>query len=315
MRSVAVDRIAARGHPSPMLVALDPVSPFRRLTDLIEVDTASLIQSGMRVAAIWLLAWISWGVVRIVARRIELSVDDGDDTTLSAAEKRGQTIAQLLRSVGQVVILLIGLMLTLNLFIDIAPLLAGAGILGLAVSFGAQSLVKDLIAGFFILLENQFSIGDVIEAAGRSGAVEKMTLRVVQLRDLEGRLHIIPNGQITTVSNMTKGWSRVLLEVGVAYETDLDKALVVFRDEAAKFAADPAWSAQLHAAPEVPGVERFEDSAIVIRVLIPTRPGRQWDAAREFRRRLKTRLDAEGIGIPFPQLVVRHIESKGAKDA
>ena len=250
-----------------------------------------------------------------MASRIVRAVDDGDDSSLTAAEKRGQTIAQLLRSVGWVVIVVIGVLLTLNLFIDIGPLLAGAGILGLAISFGAQSLVKDLIAGFFILFENQFAIGDVIEVAGKGGVVEAMSLRVVQLRDLEGRLHIVPNGQITVVTNMTRGWSRVLLEIGVAYDTDLDRALEVFRSEAAAFAADPLWGLELDGAPEVPGVERFEDSAIIIRTLLRTRPGRHWDVAREYRRRLKARLDAAGITIPFPQRVVRHIGGPVGKTA
>lgn len=284
-------------------------------TDTLAIDSETLLKVGLRVAVVWLLAWGAWVVVRIIARRIELAVDDGDDTTLTAAEKRGQTIAQLLRSVGRVVIVVIGLLMTLSLFIDIAPLLAGAGILGLAVSFGAQSLVKDVISGFFILFENQFAIGDVIEVAGKSGVVEGMTLRVTQLRDLEGRVHVVPNGQIAVVTNMTKGWSRAVLEIGVAYETDLDRALEVFRSVAAQFAADPLWSPLLDGAPEVPGVERFEDSSIVIRVLLRTHPGKHWDVAREFRRRLKARLEAEGINIPFPQRVIRHIGAPGARGA
>jgi small-conductance mechanosensitive channel len=290
-----------------VIIALTPDGGLGWLTDLLEVDTKVLVRTGLRAGAIWLLAWICWGIVRIVARRIERAVDDGDDSTLTAAEKRGQTIAQLLRSVGRVTILVIGLLLTLNLFVDIGPILAGAGILGLAFSFGAQSVVKDVIGGFFILLENQFAVGDVIEVAGKSGVVESMTLRVVRLRDIEGRVHVVPNGQIGVSTNMTKGWSRALLEIGIAYETDLDRALEVFREAARDFAADPIWSRALTGPPEVPGVERFEDSAIIIRVLIPTQPGRHWDAAREFRRRLKARLEAAGISIPFPQRVVRHI--------
>lgn len=278
-----------------------------RLLHALAMDTDALVRMGGRIVVIWALCWVGWVIVRVVARRIELAVDDGDDSTLTAAEKRGQTIAQLLRSVGRAVVVVLGLLLTLNLFIDIGPLLAGAGILGLAVSFGAQSLVKDLIAGFFILFENQFAVGDIIEVAGKGGVVEAMTLRVVQLRDLEGRLHVIPNGQITVVTNMTRGWSRAVLEVGVAYETDLDRALAIFRSAAVDFAADPAWGPFLDGAPEVPGIERFEDSAIVIRVLLRTHPGKQWDVAREFRRRLKIRLDREGIEIPFPQQVVRHV--------
>ena len=282
----------------------------QRLTGALEVDTAFLIHSGMRMAVIWALAWGAWRVVIHLARRILAAVDDGDDSTLTAAEKRGQTIAQLLRSVGGASIIVVALLLTLNLFIDIGPLLAGAGILGLAVSFGAQSLVKDLIAGFFILFENQFAVGDVVEVAGKGGVVESMSLRVVQLRDLEGRIHVVPNGQIGVVTNMTKGWSRAVLEIGVAYETDLDRALDVFRSEAALFAADPAWAPLLDGPPEVPGVERFEDSGIIIRVLLRTHPGKHWDVAREFRRRLKARLDREGIDIPYPQRVVRHVEGR-----
>lgn len=301
-----------------MLIIFDLPGILRWLTNLIEVDTAAVIHSGMRVLAIWVLAWIGWLIVHLVARRIERTVDDGDDTTITAAEKRGRTIAQLLRSVGRVTILVLGLLLTLNLFLDIAPILAGAGILGLAFSFGAQSVVKDIIGGFFILLENQFSVGDVIEIAGKSGVVESMTLRIVRLRDLEGRVHVVPNGQIGVSTNMTKGWSRVLLEVGVAYETDLDHALEVFRSEAASFAADPRWGLELDGAPEVPGVERFEDSAIVIRTLLRTQPGRHWDVAREYRRRLKARLDAAGITIPFPQRVVwqgQSTDAPGAQEA
>ncbi len=298
-----------------MLAALDAGGPLRWLTDLIEVDTASLIHSGMRVIAIWLLAWICWGVVRIVARRIELAVDDGDAATLTAAEKRGQTVAQLLRSVGRVTTLLIGMLLTLNLFINIGPLLAGAGILGLAVSFGAQSLVKDVIAGFFQLLENQFAVGDVIDAAGKEGVVERMNLRVVQLRDTYGNVHIIPNGQITVVTNKTKGWSRGVVDVGVAYESDLDRAIAVLQEEAVGLAHTPEWVARFDGDPEVVGVQSLGDSSVVIRTLLRVQPGKQWEVMREFRRRVKLRFDKEGIEIPFPQQVVRHIESKGARGA
>jgi small conductance mechanosensitive channel len=294
-----------------MLVALDSAGPIGWLTDLLEVDTKVLVRTGLRAGAIWVLAWIGWGLVRIVARRIERAVDDGDDSTLTAAEKRGQTIAQLLRSVGRVVILLLGIMLTLNLFIDIAPLLAGAGILGLAVSFGAQSLVKDVIAGFFQLFENQFAVGDVIDAAGKEGVVERMSLRVVQLRDTYGNVHIIPNGQITVVTNKTKGWSRGVVDVGVAYENDLDRAIAVLKEEAVGLAHDPGWTSRFDGDPEVIGVQSLGDSSVVIRTLLRVQPGKQWEVMREFRRRVKLRFDREGIEIPFPQQVVRHVGSGG----
>lgn len=271
------------------------------IAGFFHIEYAALVQKVVSVGMIWLGAWVASWLIKVAARRILNAVDDGDDTTLTLREKRGQTVAQLLRSVGRVLVIVVSVLLTLNVFIEITPLLAGAGILGLAVSFGAQSLVKDVIAGFFILLENQFAVGDVISASGKGGVVERMTMRVVQLRDLDGVLHTIPNGSITVVSNLTRGWSRAVLEIGVAYEADLDRALAVFRDEAAKFSADPAWKHKLDGLVEVSGVEKLDDSGVVIRTLIRTVPGGQWDAAREFRRRLKNRLDTEGIEIPFPQ--------------
>ena len=282
----------------------------QRLTGALEVDTAFLIRSAMRMAVIWLLAWGAWRVVLHLARRILAAVDDGDDSTLTAAEKRGQTIAQLLRSVGGVSIILVALLLTLNLFIDIGPLLAGAGILGLAVSFGAQSLVKDVIAGFFQLMENQFSVGDVVELAGKEGTVEKMNLRVVHIRDGKGNVHIIPNGQIGVVTNMTKNWSRAVVDVGVDYAADLDRAIDIFRQEAQAFHDDPGWTPKFDGHPEVLGVQHLGDSSVVIRTLLRVHPGKQWEVAREFRRRIKLRLDREGIDIPFPQQVVRHVDAK-----
>jgi small conductance mechanosensitive channel len=280
---------------------------LRRLAQILEINGETMVRNGARVIGIWVLAWLSYRVVRLAAIRIEKAVDDGDDSVTTLRERRGRTISQLLRSMGRVVIFAIALLLTFNVFIDIGPILAGAGILGLAVSFGAQSLVKDVISGFFILFENQFAIGDVIEAGGKSGVVEKMSMRVVVLRDLQGIMHIIPNGEIKVVSNMTRTWSRAVVDVGVSYDEDVDRALGVVRDEASRFSTDPAWVAQLDGPVEVPGIESLADSAIVIRSLIRTQPGSQWNAAREYRRRLKVRFDRENIEIPFPQRKV-HVQ-------
>jgi moderate conductance mechanosensitive channel len=268
-------------------------SALERLSQLLHLDSGVLIRTGISVLIIWLLAWLANALLGLVAKRIISRVDDHDDHRISAREKRGQTIAQLLRSVGRVVIVVIAGLLTLNLFLNIAPLLAGAGILGLAISFGAQSLVKDIISGFFILMENQFAVGDVIEAAGKSGTVERMTLRVVMLRDLHGVMHIIPNGQIGVVSNLTRGWARAVVEIGVAYGADVDKVLAVFRDEAATLEKDPGWKRRLDGEPDVLGVESMTNSTMNIRTLIRTQPGEQWAVAREFRRRIKIRLDRE----------------------
>jgi small conductance mechanosensitive channel len=281
------------------------------IADLLEVDAAALTRTLVVILLIWLLCYLGMRVVSLVAHRIEAAVDDGDDATLSEREQRGQTISQLLRSVGRVVFLVMGLLLTLNTFIDIRPLLAGAGILGLAVSFGAQSLVKDVIAGFFFLAEGQFAVGDVIEVSGHSGVVERMTLRMVVLRDLQGVVHMIPNGQIAVVSNMTRKWSRAVVDVGVAYGTDLDRALAVLSDEAGRLAVDPGWVARFDGAPEVVGVQSLADSGVTLRVLLRTQPGQQWAVAREFRRRIKNRLDREGIEIPFPHRTL-HVRMEDA---
>jgi small conductance mechanosensitive channel len=286
---------------------------IRRLAAILRIDGEELTRAGARVLGIWLLAWLAYRVVVLAARRIEIAVDDGDDSVTTLRERRGQTIAQLLRSVGRVVLVTIAILLTFNVFIDIGPILAGAGILGLAVSFGAQSLVKDVISGFFILFENQFAIGDVIEVAGKSGLVEKMSLRVVQLRDAEGIMHVVPNGEIKVVSNKTRGWARAVVDVGVPYDENVDRAIEILRDEAAQFATDKAWGAQLDGAVEVLGVESLSDSAVVLRTVIRTQPGSQWSVAREFRRRIKNRFDRESLEIPFPQRRV-HVRVEGAPD-
>jgi moderate conductance mechanosensitive channel len=284
-----------------------------RIAAILQVDGEAALRSLLRVLGIWILAWLAWRVVRLTARRIEMAVDDHDDSVTTLREKRGQTIAQLLRSVGRVVIATIAILLTFNVFINIAPILAGAGILGLAVSFGAQSLVRDVISGFFILLENQFAVGDVIEAAGKNGVVERMTMRVVVLRDLEGTMHVIPNGELKVVSNKTRGWSRAVVDISVPYTEDVDRILSVVRDEAAQFSTDPKWGLQRDGPVEVLGVESMTDNAVVVRTLLKTQPGSQWNVAREFRRRLVIRFSRESIESPFQQRRV-HVTIKGGAE-
>jgi small-conductance mechanosensitive channel len=274
---------------------------IERIAAMLRVDGEAALRALVRVLGIWLLAWLAWRVIRLTAQRIEKAVDDGDDSITTLREKRGQTISQLLRSVGRVFIVTIAILLTFNVFINIAPILAGAGILGLAISFGAQSLVRDIISGFFILLEDQFAVGDVIEVAGKSGVVERMTLRVVVLRDLEGTMHVIPNGEMKVVSNKTRGWARAVVDVSVPYTEDVDRILTVVRDEAAQFSTDPTWGLQLDGPVEVLGVESMTDNAVVIRTLLKTQPGSQWNVAREFRRRLINRFSREAIESPFQQ--------------
>ena len=276
---------------------MDP-NPIGWISTLLGVEPAIFWQKLIQLGMIWLTGWFVNRLVKLIARRIERSVDDGDDGVLSAAEKRGHTIAQLVRSVGRAVLLIGVGLLSLNLLVDIKPLLAGVGILSLAISFGAQSLVKDFIAGFFILFENQFVVGDVIQVGEKAGTVERMTLRIVTLRDVRGAIHIIPNGSIAMVSNLTRGWSRAVVDVPVGYDSDIDQALAVVRDELSRFQRDPAWAGRLEGTSEVLGVEKLGDTGLTIRTLVRTGAGFQWEAAREFQRRLKNRLDAEGIEIP-----------------
>lgn len=274
----------------------------------LEFDLGDLMQKGLRVFAILALAWVAKRILRLLTRRIERAVDDGDPNTLTPAEQRGRTLAQLLTSVGTVAIWVATGLMILNLFIAIGPLLAGVGVAGLAISFGAQSLVKDVISGFFILLENQFGVDDIVTINDVGGRVERMTLRVVMLRDAHGILHIIPNGSITLVSNRTRGYSRMVIDVGVAYRENVDRVIDVLRDIARAMWSDSAWRPLLTEEPAVLGVDALADSAVNIRVQATTQPGKQFEVGRELRRRIKNRFDAEGITIPFPQRTL-HVES------
>lgn len=293
-----------------MLLQASLTDIIDRLAEILRVDGETVLRMGLRVIGIWVLAWVGLRAVKLIARRIEISVDDHDDSVTTLRERRGQTIAQLLRSVGRVVIITMAVLLTFNVYINIAPILAGAGILGLAISFGAQSLVRDIISGFFILLENQFAVGDVIDAAGKSGVVEQMTMRVVVLRDIEGTMHVIPNGEIKVVSNKTRGWARAVVDITVPNTEDVDRIIDVVKNEAEQFSKDAVWSVQLDGPVEVLGVEELRDNALVIRTLLKTQPGSQWSVAREFRRRLRKRFDRETVESPYQQRRV-HVTVKG----
>jgi small conductance mechanosensitive channel len=276
-------------------MSLDPIT---WLASLLGIEPRQLWHGLAQLAGIWILGWLLSRLFGLIARRIEAAVDDGNDKILTAREKRGHTIAQLVRSVGRATVLLGCSLLSLNLFVDIRPLLAGVGILSLAISFGAQSLVKDFIAGFFVIFENQFVVGDLIDVAGKTGEVERMTLRIVQLRDVHGVLHTVPNGQIGVISNLTRGWGQAVVEIELAFATNIDHALDLFRQVAAKMAADPVWQSRFSGPPEVVGLERISQTGLTIRTLLRSMPGQQWSLAREFRRRIKDRLDQAGISMP-----------------
>lgn len=271
---------------------------------MIDVDAAWLFRQSARAVVIVLLALIALRVAKGLKLRVQHRLEEEERESPGEDTQRAKTVAHLAFSVTRVIIWVTAVLLVLNLFFPIGPLLAGVGVFGLALSFGAQSLVKDVISGFFILLENQFAIGDIIEVNGRSGVVERMTLRIVALRDVEGVLHVIPNGAITQVSNKTKQWARVVLDVGVGYGEQVDRVIAVLTDICGELAQDSSWGSHLTSDPTVQGVQGLGDSSVNVRLVVDTRPGRQWDVKRELNRRIKNRFDQEGIEIPFPQRTV-----------
>lgn len=272
------------------------------------------VPNAVRIVLIPLVAWLLSKLVRKLIRRLERLADDGDPATQNEAERRAATLGRVLRQVSGIFLWGTAAMLILSeLGVSLGPILAGAGIAGLAVGFGAQALVKDVIAGFFILLENQFRVGDVIETAGVAGAVEAINLRTTVLRDVEGRIHVVPNGTIAVVTNLTHGWSRAVVDVGVPYEEDTDRVLAVLREVGAGMESDPEWAPRLAGAFQVPGIERLGDSSVVVRILVDTKPLDRFAVAREMRRRVKRAFDEAGISIPFPQLTVHLPERPPAR--
>jgi small-conductance mechanosensitive channel len=257
----------------------------------------------IQVGIVLVVAYAAYRLGRVLLARLEREVHEEDPLAKRIREQRNRTLASVLHSVLVVVIVIMTLLTVLDVFrVPIRPFLATIGILGLAISFGAQSLVKDIINGVFLLVEGQYGVGDVIRVGDTAGMVEKITIRSTTLRDVQGVVHAIPNGEITKVSNLTKGWSRAVLEIGVAYKEDIDRVMDVLRDIGVGMYADSEWSGVLLEEPTVPGVEQFADSGVIVRMMAKTLPLKQWDVARELRRRIKRRFDDEGIEIPFPHV-------------
>ncbi|MBC7941780.1 MAG: mechanosensitive ion channel family protein [Chitinophagaceae bacterium] len=264
---------------------------------------AFLLVSGLRIVGILIGAWVLIAVaqraIRGLQRRIASRMDDRE------AVKRAETLGRVFRYMAAVVISALAVMLVLSeLGVSVAPILGAAGVVGLAVGFGAQSLVKDYFTGFFLLLENQIRQGDVVKLGDHAGLVEEVTLRYVQLRDYDGHVHYVPNGSITTVVNMARGHAQAVVDVGVGYATDLDTAMALMQEVAAELRNDPAHAARILAELEMAGVERWADSSVVLRARFRVAPLEQWTVRREYLRRLKNAFDRAGIEIPFPQMTL-----------
>ncbi len=232
---------------------------------------------------------------------------DATQTATEAArrEQRADSLGGLARSVVNVAIIATATIMVLSeLGVELAPLIAGAGIIGLAVGFGAQDLVKDFLSGMFMLLEDQFGVGDIIEVDGNTGVVEAITLRSTRLRTIDGTLWHVPNGSIRKVGNRSQEWARALFDVDVSYDTDVDVALVVLGDVAQDLAQDPEFAPFFMEEPAVVGVLSLGSDSVTIRAMAQVVPGQQWALGREFSRRIKRAFDTAGIEFPFPQRTV-----------
>lgn len=269
-----------------------------------KVSWEDIIFAGLRILLILVFIWILITITRALLRRLEqVLIERGraEGELHEEVAKRAETLVRLLRQAIVIMIWVMGLLIILRqLGIDIAPVLASAGVVGLAVGFGAQNLVRDVISGFFIILENQVRVGDVAIINGTGGLVERVNFRTIVLRDLAGVVHIFPNGTINTLSNMTREWSAFVLDIGVAYKEDTDRVVDIMKQVGTELRQDKKFGPLMQGDVEIFGVDKFADSAVMIKGRIRTLPIRQWDVGREYLRRLKQAFDAAGVEIPFP---------------
>lgn len=257
------------------------------------------LTSGLRIVLVAILTMAALKAARILSTKL-LSAFKKHKIDVEF-QKRADTLNSVIRYILTIGILIVATMMILReLGVEIGPILAAAGVVGLAVGFGAQNLVKDVISGFFILLEDQIRVGDVVQIAGKAGLVEKVNLRMVILRDLAGNVHYVPNGQIDVVTNMTKDYSRFVFDIGVAYRENVDDVIEIIKQVDEDLRNDPKFKDDILEPIEVLGLDQFADSAVVIKARTKTQPIKQWNVAREFNRRLKNRFDEEDIEIPFP---------------
>ena len=255
----------------------------------------------LRIALILLLATIAQGLISRITPRFREAIASRQESLEGI--QRVRTLSRVLRYALTVAVTVVTLLLILGEFgISVAPLLGAAGVAGIAIGFGAQSLVKDYFTGFFLLLENQIRIGDVVDAGGKVGAVEELTLRYLRLRDYGGNVHYIPNSQITVVTNMSVGFAYAVIDVGVGYGENIDWVMQAMRNVGTEMRQDEGFSAKILADLEIAGVDQWADSSIVIRSRFQVAPNEQWGVRREFLRRTKVAFDTCGIEIPFPHL-------------
>lgn len=278
-----------------------------------DMVTQWLLTSGLRILLVVLLTLVALKVARIISVRIFPESKREKDPEYN---KRADTLSSVIRYILFIAILIVAAIMVLGeLGIEIGPVLAAAGIVGLAVGFGAQNLVQDVISGFFILLEDQVRVGDVVQIADKGGLVERMTLRLVVLRDLSGNVHYVRNGQIQVVTNMTKDYGRYVFDIGVAYREDVDEVIEVIKQVDEELRNDPSFKDHILEPIEILGLDQFADSAVIIKARTKTKPILQWSVGREFNRRLKKAFDEKDIEIPFPHVTLYMGQDKQGKSA
>jgi moderate conductance mechanosensitive channel len=297
-------------------------------------STDWLFARPLTVLLIILVAWVANRLIARAINKLTVRIANPDMPTMGTAlgklqpamlqtsrdvklrsAARAETVGSVLKSIATVVVWTIAVMMILAEFgVSLGPLIAGAGIAGVALGFGAQSVVKDFLSGIFMLLEDQYGVGDVVDVGEAVGTVEALTLRTTRLRAIDGAVWHVPNGEIRRVGNMSQQWSRALLDVEVAYGTDLAHARDVIARVADEVFREPDWTRVILEPPEIWGVEALGADAIAIRLVLKTKPGEQWALQREIRARLKQAFDAEGIEIPFPQRTIWVRRDDGTDD-
>ena len=265
-----------------------------------------LLSSGLRILIIIVIAlFINKVITRLIDKMVRMAVVPSDHSSREEEVKREDTLIQIFSVTAKIAIFSVLILMVLEEFgVAIGPILAAAGIVGLAFGFGGQYLIRDIISGLFIILENQYRIGDIVKFENLGGVVEKISLRMTTLRDLDGTVHHIPHGEIKEVSNYAKDFARVNLDIGVAYDTNLEHVIGVVNEVGNELAQDAQFRAFIIQAPQFLRVNDFADSSIMLKILGETLPLKQWEVTGELRKRLKIAFDREGIEIPFPQRVI-----------
>jgi len=272
---------------------------------LIEKVSEWIVTYGLRILLILILMFVFIKIAHVATERFFRRFKKGKREADEEFRKKSDTLASIVSSVLKIVIVTIAAITIMGqLDIDIGPVLASAGIIGVALGFGAQHLVKDIISGFFILLDDQIRAGDVVQIAGKGGLVEKINLRMTILRDLAGNVHYVRNGEIDVVTNMTKEYSRYVFEVGVAYREDVDEVIEVIKQVDESMRNESQFKDDILEPVEILGLDQFADSAIIIKARTKTKPIKQWSVGREFNKRLKKLFDEKDIEIPFPHITL-----------